>query len=149
MLPQTSPAPPVRITTREAERTTSVDVDEPIVLRCEISEPKAQVNWYKDGIRLQEAAGQDMLAEGSIRTLAIQSAMLSHAGTYSCKTTDDALQFHVDVKGDKSFFLYPANTFYSGTSATKHSVLFSLLCILCYSCQTTIYFKFSGAYLPR
>ncbi|XP_077947314.1 obscurin isoform X19 [Gasterosteus aculeatus] len=91
-------APPVRITTREAERTTSVDVDEPIVLRCEISEPKAQVNWYKDGIRLQEAAGQDMLAEGSIRTLAIQSAMLSHAGTYSCKTTDDALQFHVDVK---------------------------------------------------
>ncbi|KAL6101271.1 obsl1 [Pungitius sinensis] len=92
-------APPVRVTTLcEAERIKSVVVDEPIVLQCEISDPKAQVNWYKDGISLREAAGQDMLAEGSIRTLAIQSAMLSHAGTYSCKTTDDALQFHVDVK---------------------------------------------------
>ncbi|XP_035532971.1 obscurin isoform X3 [Morone saxatilis] len=92
-------APPVRITTLcEAERNKSVEVGEPIVLRCEISDPNAQVTWYKDGIKLLEAAGQDMLAEGSIRTLAFQSAMLSHAGIYSCKTTDDAMQFHVDVK---------------------------------------------------
>ncbi|XP_039673496.1 obscurin-like protein 1 isoform X2 [Perca fluviatilis] len=92
-------APPVTITTRwEAERNKSVEVGEPIVLRCEISDPNAQVNWYKDGINLREAAGQDILAEGSIRTLAIQSAMPSHAGIYNCKTTDDAMQFHVDVE---------------------------------------------------
>uniref|UniRef100_A0A8C4E6N2 Obscurin like cytoskeletal adaptor 1b n=1 Tax=Dicentrarchus labrax TaxID=13489 RepID=A0A8C4E6N2_DICLA len=92
-------APPVRITTLcEAERNKSVEVGEPIVLRCEISDPNTQVTWYKDGIKLHEAAGQDMLAEGSIRTLAFQSAMLSHAGIYSCKTRDDAMQFHVDVK---------------------------------------------------
>ncbi|XP_033473862.2 obscurin isoform X11 [Epinephelus lanceolatus] len=92
-------APPVKITTLcEAERNKSVEVDEPIVLQCEISDPNAKVNWYKDGINLHEAAGQDMLAEGSIRTLAFQSARLSDAGTYSCKTTDDAMQFHVDVK---------------------------------------------------
>ncbi|XP_034740740.1 obscurin-like protein 1 isoform X9 [Etheostoma cragini] len=92
-------APPVRITTHcEAERNKSVEVGEPIVLRCEISDPNAQVNWYKDGRDLREATGQDILAEGAIRTLAIQSAMLSHSGIYSCKTTDDAMQFHVDVK---------------------------------------------------
>ncbi|XP_071341780.1 obscurin-like protein 1 isoform X12 [Trachinotus anak] len=91
-------APPVTITTLcEAERNKSVDVGEPIVLRCEISDPNAQVSWYKDGIKLHEAAGQDMVAEGSIRTLAFQSAMASHAGIYSCKTTDDTIQFHVDV----------------------------------------------------
>ncbi|XP_049449246.1 obscurin-like protein 1 isoform X4 [Epinephelus fuscoguttatus] len=96
---QSELAPPVKITTLcEAERNKSVEVDEPIVLQCEISDPNAQVNWYKDGINLHEAAGQDMLAEGSIRTLAFQSARLSDAGTYSCKTTDDAMQFHVDVK---------------------------------------------------
>ncbi|XP_054870899.1 obscurin isoform X4 [Amphiprion ocellaris] len=90
---------PVRITPLgEAERNKSVEVDEPIVLQCEISDPNTQVTWYKDGIKLLEAAGQDLLAEGSIRTLAIQSAMLSHAGIYNCKTTDDAMQFHVDVK---------------------------------------------------
>ncbi|XP_056280898.1 obscurin-like protein 1 isoform X10 [Pseudoliparis swirei] len=92
-------APPVRITALcDAEKNKSVEVDEPIMLRCEISDPNAQVKWYKDGITLREAAGQDMLAEGSIRTLAFQSAMPSHAGIYSCKTTDDAMQFHVDVK---------------------------------------------------
>ncbi|XP_069389521.1 obscurin isoform X15 [Paralichthys olivaceus] len=90
---------PVTITTLcEAERNKSVEAGEPIVLQCEVSDPNAQVTWYKDGIQLHEAAGQDMVAEGSIRTLAVQSAMPSHAGIYSCKTTDDAVQFHVDVK---------------------------------------------------
>lgn len=105
MLPQTSPAPPVTITKLcEAERNKSVEVGEPIVLRSEISDPNARVTWYKDGIKLREAAGQDMLAEGSIRTLTFSSAIPSHAGIYSCKTTDDALQFHVEVKGDRSCF---------------------------------------------
>ncbi|XP_034429715.1 obscurin-like protein 1 isoform X21 [Hippoglossus hippoglossus] len=90
---------PVTITTLcEAERNKSVEAGEPIVLQCEVSDPNAQVAWYKDGINLRDAAGQDMVAEGSIRTLAVRSAMPSHAGIYSCKTTDDAVQFHVDVK---------------------------------------------------
>uniref|UniRef100_A0A7N6AZY7 Obscurin like cytoskeletal adaptor 1b n=1 Tax=Anabas testudineus TaxID=64144 RepID=A0A7N6AZY7_ANATE len=71
---------------------------EPIVLRCEISDPNAQVTWYKDGMKLRETEGQDMLAEGSIRTLTYQSAMPTHAGIYSCKATEDAVHFHVDVK---------------------------------------------------
>lgn len=105
MLPQTSPAPPVRIARLcEAERNKSVEVGEPIMLQCEISDPNDDVTWYKDGLKLLEAAGQDVLADGSIRTLAFQSATLSHAGIYSCKTTDDAVHFHVDVKGDKSWF---------------------------------------------
>ncbi|KAM4558644.1 obscurin isoform 5-T5 [Odontesthes bonariensis] len=94
-----SPTPPVTITTLcEAERIKSIEAGEPLTLRCEISDPNAQVTWFKDGIKVLEAAGQDTLAEGSVRTLAFLSAMLSHAGIYSCKTTDDAIQFHVDVK---------------------------------------------------
>lgn len=84
----------------ETERNKSVEVGEPIVLQCEISPSNAPVTWYKDGIKQLEASGQDMLAEGSIRTLAFQSAMPSHTGIYSCKTVDDTVQFHVDVKGD-------------------------------------------------
>ncbi|XP_039883565.1 obscurin-like protein 1 isoform X11 [Simochromis diagramma] len=92
-------APPVRITRLcEAERNKSVEGGEPLTLQCEISDPNGEVTWYKDGIKLLEAAGQDMLADGSIRTLTFRSATLSHAGIYSCKTTDDAVQFHVDVK---------------------------------------------------
>ncbi|XP_062258672.1 obscurin-like protein 1 isoform X8 [Platichthys flesus] len=90
---------PVTITRLcEAERNKSVEAGEPIVLQCEVSDPNAQVAWCKDGMNLRDAAGQDMVAEGSIRTLAVRSAMPSHAGIYICKTTDDAVQFHVDVK---------------------------------------------------
>ncbi|XP_021180744.2 obscurin-like protein 1 isoform X11 [Fundulus heteroclitus] len=94
-----SPTVPVRITTlREAERNKTVEVGEPIELRCEISDPFAPVTWYKDGIKLCEAAGHNMVTEGCLRTLAVQSAMLSHAGIYSCKTSDDSVEFYVDVK---------------------------------------------------
>lgn len=94
----------MRITTLcVAESNKSVEVGEPLALQCEISDPNAQVTWFKDGEKLNQAAGQDVLAEGSLRTLAFQSAAMSHAGIYSCTTTDDAVQFHVDVKGDKSY----------------------------------------------
>lgn len=105
MLPQASPSPVGITILREADRTKSVEVGQPIVLQCELSDPDTQTTWFKDGIRLHEEAGHKLLADGSMRTLAIQAAMLSHAGVYSCKTTDDAVQFHVDVKGDTSWFL--------------------------------------------
>ncbi|KAM9710751.1 obscurin-like protein 1 isoform 7-T7 [Menidia menidia] len=96
---EASPTPPVRITSLcEAERNKSVEVGEPLTLRCEVSDPKGQVTWFKDGIKLRDASGQDMMAEGSMRTLAFSSALLCHAGIYICKTTDDEIQFHVDVK---------------------------------------------------
>lgn len=104
MLPQTSPAPPVTITLCESEKNKSVEVGEPIVLQCEVSDPNAEVTWYKDEIELHEADKQEMLAEGSTRQLTFQSAQLSHTGIYSCKTTDDAVQFHLEVKGDKGHF---------------------------------------------
>lgn len=104
MLPQTSPAPPVTIALCDSDGNKSVEVGEPLVLQCQVSDPNAEVTWYKDGIELQEGAKQERLAEGSIRQLTFQSAQLHHAGIYSCKTTDDAVQFHLEVKGDKSHF---------------------------------------------
>ncbi|XP_026152002.1 obscurin-like protein 1 isoform X9 [Mastacembelus armatus] len=104
-------APPVTITTLcEAERNKSIEAGESLVLQCEISDPNAHVTWYKDEIELHEAAGHDMLAEDSIRTLAFQSVMPSHAGTYTCKTRDDAMQFHVDVKAPPLKFSAIAKT---------------------------------------
>ncbi|XP_056889205.1 obscurin-like isoform X1 [Takifugu flavidus] len=100
-------APPVRITTLcEAEKKKSVEAGEPLMLRCEISDPNAQVTWYKDGVRLHEAAGHAILAEASARMLMFGSAVLSHAGIYCCKTRDDAVAFHVDVKAQPARFSY-------------------------------------------
>ncbi|XP_014827496.1 PREDICTED: obscurin-like protein 1 isoform X7 [Poecilia mexicana] len=94
-----SPTLPVRIKAlQEAERNKAVAAGEPIELRCEISDPSAAVTWVKDGVNLSEESGQNLLTEGAVRTLAVQSAMPSHAGIYICKTSHDAVQFYVDVK---------------------------------------------------
>ncbi|XP_017158786.1 obscurin-like protein 1 isoform X9 [Poecilia reticulata] len=94
-----SPTLPVRIKTlQEAERNKAVAAGEPIELRCEISDPSAPVTWVKDGVNLSEGSGQNLLTQGAVRTLAVQSAMPSHAGIYICKTSHDAVQFYVDVK---------------------------------------------------
>ncbi|XP_035248898.1 obscurin-like protein 1 isoform X7 [Anguilla anguilla] len=95
-------APPVRfLNLPEDERNMSVEVGRPILLHCEISEPTGQVSWYKDEEQLLPKTGVDIQSEGKARTLTIQSAELSHAGVYSCKTASEAIQFHVEVKAEQ------------------------------------------------
>uniref|UniRef100_A0A3B5QHC0 Obscurin like cytoskeletal adaptor 1b n=1 Tax=Xiphophorus maculatus TaxID=8083 RepID=A0A3B5QHC0_XIPMA len=81
----------------DAERGGSLEVGSPLKVECEVAASTAPVCWNKD-VKLSEESGQNLLTEGSVRTLAFQSAMPSHAGIYICKTSHDAVQFYVDVK---------------------------------------------------
>ena len=85
----------------EADQTQTVMVGCPVALLCELSDPNGQVHWYKDGAKLIPPPGVDIQSDGNIRRLTIQSAQSSHSGVYQCETKDDAIQFSVDVKGDK------------------------------------------------
>ncbi|XP_062312298.1 obscurin-like protein 1 isoform X10 [Osmerus eperlanus] len=99
-------APPVRFSAApEAERTKSIPAGGPLVLQCELSDPTAQVHWYKDGTKLLPQSGVDLRSDGLTRTLVVQSAELFHAGSYSCKTKGDAIQFNVDVKAPPVTFV--------------------------------------------
>lgn len=80
------------------------------MLRCDVSDPKAQVTWYADGTEIHEQKGLDIQSQGSIRTLVVQSAELSHTGVYSCKTTDDGIEFHVEVKGETKILVFSVFT---------------------------------------
>lgn len=94
----------------EAERNKSIEAGCPIVLKCELSDPTAQVYWYKDGTKLFSNHELDIQSEGNMRMLVVQSAELTHSGTYSCTTVDDTMEFHVDIKGDfalSAFALHP------------------------------------------
>ncbi|XP_048835445.1 obscurin-like isoform X3 [Brienomyrus brachyistius] len=92
-------APLLRFTAlSETEKNKSIEAGCPIVLQCELSDPTAQVCWYKDGSELHPHSGTDIQSEGSVRTLTVQSAELLHSGLYSCQTKDDSVQFHVDIK---------------------------------------------------
>lgn len=84
----------------DAERNKTIHKGYPIILRCELSDPSAQVYWYKDGSKLLPQPGVDILAEGLVRKLIVHSAEFFHSGLYCCKTKGDTVMFNVDIKGD-------------------------------------------------
>uniref|UniRef100_A0AAY4BK29 Obscurin-like protein 1 n=1 Tax=Denticeps clupeoides TaxID=299321 RepID=A0AAY4BK29_9TELE len=82
-----------------------VEVGNPIVLYCELSNPEAPVHWYKNGVELH-TSDMDFQSNGTQRTLVVQSAEFCHSGIYSCKTKGDAVHFKVDVKAPPVTFLH-------------------------------------------
>ena len=84
----------------EEERRRSLRTGEAVELHCDLSDPSAQVYWYKDGEQIFNQPGIDLVEEGLRRTLIIQSADFSHAGVYTCQSVDDVTAFQVEVQGD-------------------------------------------------
>ncbi|KAL1267529.1 hypothetical protein QQF64_032892 [Cirrhinus molitorella] len=100
------PAPPVTFSSvHEVQRTISIESGRPFKLQCQVSEPDAQVWWYKDGNEVLPQDGVVTGCEEAMRTLSVQSAELCHSGTYSCQTNNDAISFHVEIKAPSLKFI--------------------------------------------
>lgn len=84
----------------DAERNKIIQAGCPIVLQCELSDPSAQVHWYKDGSKLHPQTGVDMITDVFVRKLVVHSAEVAHSGLYCCRTKGDSTTFSVDIKGD-------------------------------------------------
>lgn len=87
----------------EMDRNKFVEIGNPIVLYCELSNPAAAVNWYKNGVELKTMEGLHIQSEGTMRRIVIQSADLSHSGVYCCDAIDDVIRFNVEVEGELGF----------------------------------------------
>lgn len=87
----------------DVERNKTIQAGGPFVLQCELSDPSAQVYWYKDGSKLHPQNGVEVKADGLVRKLVVHSAEVAHSGSYCCKTKGDAITFSVEITGD--FFL--------------------------------------------
>lgn len=83
-----------------SEKYRMITIGCPIILQCEVSDPLAQVSWFKDEAELFCKTGLDMKRDGRIRKLMIHSAKVSDFGIYCCSLAGDAVTFHVDVEGD-------------------------------------------------
>ncbi|XP_036425785.1 obscurin-like protein 1 isoform X6 [Colossoma macropomum] len=98
-------APLVKFTPlSEMDRNKFVEVGNPIVLYCELSDPEAQVRWYKNGIELHSVEGLHIQSEGTMRRIVIQSAEFSHSGVYTCDAIDDVIRFNVEVEAPPGKF---------------------------------------------
>lgn len=93
----------------DVERNKVVQIGCPIVLQCELSDPFAQVHWYKDGSKLNQQNGVDIRTDGLIRKLIVHSAESFHSGLYCCKTKGDTITFIVDIQGEL-FYLKQCKT---------------------------------------
>lgn len=87
------------------DRNKFIEVGNPIVLYCEVSDPAAPVHWYKNGVELQTMEGLHIQSEGTMRRIVIQSAEFSHSGVYCCDAIDDVIRFNVEVEGECTEFL--------------------------------------------
>lgn len=83
-----------------SEKYKLIRIGSPIFLQCEVSDPAAQVSWFKDEVELFSKTGLDMKRDGTLRKLIIHSAKVSDSGLYSCSLADEAVTFHVDIEGD-------------------------------------------------
>ncbi|XP_061774413.1 obscurin-like isoform X2 [Nerophis ophidion] len=85
---------------KEAERNKTFQEGNAIILNCELAQDSdANVDWYKDGIKLQPQDNLEIQTEGRRRTLFIPSADNTQSGVYHCATANDTVTFKVDVKG--------------------------------------------------
>ncbi|XP_029385917.1 obscurin-like protein 1 [Echeneis naucrates] len=82
----------------EMDRNKFVEIGNPIVLYCELSDPAAPVHWYKNGMELQTMEGLHIQSEGTMRRIVIQSAEFTHSGVYCCDAIDDVIRFNVEVE---------------------------------------------------
>ncbi|XP_072253989.1 obscurin-like protein 1 [Leuresthes tenuis] len=82
----------------EMDRNKFVEIGNPIVLYCELSDPVAPVHWYRNGVELQTMEGLHIQSEGTMRRIVIQSAEFSHSGVYCCDAIDDVIRFNVEVE---------------------------------------------------
>ncbi|TRY90337.1 hypothetical protein DNTS_015230 [Danionella cerebrum] len=72
-------------------------VSEEIVLNCELSRSNGVAQWFKDGLKLQESDGVQLIAEGPYRRVIIPCASKRDSGEYVCDTGGDSVFFQLFV----------------------------------------------------
>lgn len=84
---------------KAVSETCVVQASENIVLTTELTAENGSVKWFKDGMELKESKTCEMRTDGFSRTLIVKSTEAKDSGVYSCQTTNDKLEFKVQVKG--------------------------------------------------
>uniref|UniRef100_A0A3Q3LJW8 Ig-like domain-containing protein n=1 Tax=Labrus bergylta TaxID=56723 RepID=A0A3Q3LJW8_9LABR len=99
-----SAAPPVTFSEiPEEDLFKSVVEQEELVLSCEVSRADGVVQWYKDGIEMQQSNKITIKAEGPYRRLKIISSGVEDSGEYVCDTADDSIFFHLTITVIKTY----------------------------------------------
>ncbi|CAM5146737.1 unnamed protein product, partial [Eretmochelys imbricata] len=94
-----SSEPPVRIVSSNEDATHTYLASERVVLACELSRADGPVQWYKDGVEVEEGDCLLLEREGPHRRLVIPSARPQDTGEFVCDAGGDSVFYNITVTG--------------------------------------------------
>uniref|UniRef100_A0A7M4FPV9 Obscurin-like protein 1 n=1 Tax=Crocodylus porosus TaxID=8502 RepID=A0A7M4FPV9_CROPO len=91
--------PPVRVVSSNEAAVHAYMASERVELVCELSRPDAPVQWYKDGVEVEESERLVLQREGPCCRLVLPSAQPSDTGEYMCNVGGDSVFYSITVAG--------------------------------------------------
>ncbi|XP_019378381.1 PREDICTED: obscurin-like protein 1 [Gavialis gangeticus] len=89
--------PPVRVVSSNKAAAHTYVASEHVELVCELSRPDAPVQWYKDGVEVEESERLVLQREGPCCRLVLPSAQPPDTGEYVCDAGGDSVFYNVTV----------------------------------------------------
>ncbi|KAG8443503.1 hypothetical protein GDO86_012051 [Hymenochirus boettgeri] len=78
---------------------------EKAMLRCEVSQAKTEVKWYKDGKLITSSKRVRLETEGKSRCLILDQVEKKDAGEYSCEAAGQKINYKINVKEPEPSFI--------------------------------------------
>ncbi|XP_065416488.1 obscurin-like protein 1 isoform X7 [Chrysemys picta bellii] len=89
--------PPVRIVSSNEDAAHTYLASEHVVLACELSRADGPVQWYKDGVEVEEGEHLLLECEGPHHRLVIPSARPQDTGEFVCDAGGDSVFYNITV----------------------------------------------------
>uniref|UniRef100_A0A674IMS8 Obscurin-like protein 1 n=1 Tax=Terrapene triunguis TaxID=2587831 RepID=A0A674IMS8_9SAUR len=89
--------PPVRIVSSNEDAAHTYLASERVVLACELSRADGPVQWYKDGVEVEEGEHLLLECEGPHHRLVIPSARPQDTGEFVCDAGGDSVFYNISV----------------------------------------------------
>ncbi|CAM4532706.1 unnamed protein product [Lepidochelys kempii] len=99
--------PPVRIVSSNEDAAHTYLASERVVLACELSRADGPVQWYKDGVEVEEGDCLLLESEGPHRRLVIPSARPQDTGEFVCDAGGDSVFYNIMVTEPPVRILHP------------------------------------------
>lgn len=81
----------------------TVQEQDTVELKVELSRPSTEVKWMKNGIVLQPEGNLNIKVDGVKQSLIFKSVTCADRGFYSCETLDDKTQAKLTVESKPSY----------------------------------------------
>ncbi|OCT75409.1 hypothetical protein XELAEV_18030588mg [Xenopus laevis] len=88
---------PVFTNQEKVQKEVQATLTESATLKCEVTQSKTEVKWYKDGKLITSSKRVRVESEGKSRRLVVEQLEKKDAGEYSCEAVGEKINFRIKV----------------------------------------------------